>query len=364
MRPLMLALCLVTCAPTVSASTSPTASAMSPKPEARTPVQSSASPNASQAAPSAPQRSVVTFYRLEDVVRGSAHPSTRLDVAAPIYDLRFGPDPRWGITSNVGERAPLRLLDLETGTVSRLPLSLPTDALHHQSLVLWLPDGRLLLTGREIWVGGPRGEDPRSVFARFPFQVTPSPSGRLLAIVPLGSSEIVVLDLSSGKTTTLKGPFRQCVQDGGIPISWAPDERAIAGTDCSDQAQGGMQTRFVRLADGREIRTLPELTILAWLPSGDIIARAPLDRRAAPDLFVVDAEGARRAIPGLGFYVSPDGRFLLGSGVRDAPAASDPARRAHFAQLVEVATGRVLDVGEGMPVGWTSRGEIALISLF
>jgi hypothetical protein len=306
---------------------------------------------------------VVTFYRTEDVIRGSAQPAKRLDVAVPIYDLQFGPDPRWAITSNVGERAPLRLLDLETGVITSVALDLPADALHYRSVVRWLPDGRLLLSGREIWIGGPRGEDPRSVFTKFPYEVSPSPSGKLLAISALESREIVVLELATGKTTALTGPFRPCAQDGGLGIVWAPDENSVAATDCSDAAQTGMRIRIVRIADGREIRNLPELTSLAWLPSGDIIARGPINRRAFPDFWVVAADGTRRAIPSVGFYPAPDGRFLLGSVVRDAPTSADPARRAHIAQVVEVTTGRVLEVGEGMPVGWTPRGEIVLVGL-
>jgi hypothetical protein len=201
------------------------------------------------------------------------------------------------------------------------------------------------------------------VFTKFPYEVSPSPSGKLLAISALESREIVVLELATGKTTALTGPFRPCAQDGGLGIVWAPDENSVAATDCSDAAQTGMRIRIVRIADGREIRNLPELTSLAWLPSGDIIARGPINRRAFPDFWVVAADGTRRAIPSVGFYPAPDGRFLLGSVVRDAPTSADPARRAHIAQVVEVTTGRVLEVGEGMPVGWTPRGEIVLVGL-
>lgn len=362
MRLLLLALCLATCAPVAPTSPSPNSTATSPTPDAPTPAPS---PTASPAVITGPQRSVVTFYRTEDVVRGSAQPSKRLDVAAPIYDLRFGPDPRWAITTNFGGRAPLRMLDLETGVITNVALDLPADALPVRSVARWLPDGTLLLGGREIWVSGPRGEDPKSVFGRFPYEVAPSPTGKLLAISTLESAEIVVLELASGKMTTLRGPFRPCAQDGGLFIVWARDETAVAATDCSDAAQTAMQTRVVRITDGREIRNLPGLTTLAWLPSGELIARGPLGRRGEPEeRWVVAADGTRRAIPSVGFYPSPDGRFLLGSVGRDAPTSADPARRVQFAQLVEVSTGRVLDVGEGMPAGWTSRGEIALISLF
>jgi hypothetical protein len=205
-----------------------------------------ASPNV----PTGPQRSVVTLYRVDEVMRGSASPSKRLDVNTAIYDMGFGPDPRWAIVSNAGPRAPLRLLDLESGNVASFALALPADALHQASQVRWLPGGRLLITGREIWIGGPRGEDLRSVFAKFPFEVVPSRTGKLLAITTHDSSAIVVLDLASGNTKTLVGPFRPCAQDGGVFIVWAPDDRVLAATDCSDQAQGGMQTRFVKVTDG------------------------------------------------------------------------------------------------------------------
>ena len=125
-----------------------------------------------------------------------------------------------------------------------------------------------------------------------------------------------------------------------------------------------MQTRFVSAADGRELRTIAGVTILAWLPDGAIIARGPFGPRVDPDFWVISVDGARRSISSVGFYPSPDGRFLLGSVIRDAPTSSDPARREHFAQLVEVSTGRVLEVGEGRPTGWTDQGQIALITLF
>jgi hypothetical protein len=355
---------LVACAPIESSATPsvPNSSASATtQPSAASPTTAG---TASPVAATGPQRSVVTFYRIEEVIRGSTAPAKRLDVNVPLYGMTFGPDPRWAITFSFGDPSPLRLLDLENGNVTSVALGVPSGGLIVRSFVRWLADGRLLLTGREVWLGGPRGEDLRSVFAQFPFEVAPSPSGKLLAIVTLGSSAIDVLDLASGNTTTLTGPFRPCVQDGGVGITWAPDERSIAATDCSDQAQGGMQTRFVRVADGQQTRSLPSLTILGWLPSGEIIARGPfVARDGLPDLWVVGVDGARRSIPSVGFLLSPDGRFLLGSVVRDAPTSAEPARRAHFAQLVEVTTGRVLEVGEGMPVGWTSRGEMVLVSL-
>jgi len=358
----LLALVFVTCTPPVLVpSATPTAIVTA---AATTAPDSTIAAAPSPKVPGAPQRSVVTFYRTDDVLRGPAQPSKRLDISVPVYDMQFGPDPRWAIISNVGERAPLRLLDLENGDVVTVPLSLTSDALNYRSLVRWLPDGRLLLTGREIWVGGSRGEDVRSVFARFPFEVVPSHSGKLLAILPLGSTAIVVLDLASGNTSIVPGPFRPCVQDGGVGIVWAPDDRAIAATDCSDQAQGGMQTRFASVADGREIRSLADLSVSAWLPGGDVVARGPFRPRADAEVWVISVNGARRAIPPVGFLISPDGRFLLGSVIRDAPTSSDPARREDFAQLVDVLTGRVIDVGEGRPTGWTDQGEIALITLF
>jgi len=363
MRFLTLALCLAACT-SVTANPSHTPITVSSATDTRTALPTAPAQTPSPVIPSGPQRSVVTFYRTEDVMRGSAQPVRRLDVNVPVYDLQFGPDPRWAIISNVGERAPLRLLDLENGMVTSIALNLPADALHLRSVVRWLADGRLLLVGREIWIGGPRGEDPRSVFAKFAYEVAPSPSGKLLAIYTIDSGEIVVLALVSGKTTTLTGPFRPCAQDGGIGIVWAPDEMFVAATDCSDAAQTGMQTRLVRVADGREIRSLPGLTSMAWLPSGDLIARGPIQARGDPGYWVVGVDGTRRAIPSVGFMPSPDGRFLLGSVVRVAPTSADPARQEHFAQLVEVLTGRVLEVGEGRPVGWTASGEVVLVGLF
>ena len=363
MRFLTLAFCLAACT-SVTSGPSQTPIAVASSAGTRTPAPTAPVSTASPSVPTGPQRSVVTFYRAEDVVRGSAQPVRRLDVNVPVYDLQFGPDPRWAITSNVGERVPLRLLDLETGVITSVGLNLPADALNYRSVVRWLADGRLLLVGREIWIGGPRGEDPRSVFAKFAYEVVPSPSGKLLAISTLDSGEIVVLALASGKMTTLTGPFRPCAQDGGIGIVWKPDEMFVAATDCSDAAQTAMQTRLVRVADGREIRNLSELSGLAWLPSGDLIARGPFQARDDPAYWVVALDGTRRAIPSVGFMPSPDGRFLLGSVVRGAPTSADPARREHFAQLVEVSTGRILEVGEGRPVGWTASGEVALVSLF
>ena len=359
----VIALCFAACAPVVTSPSAATQSAIASATATNAPsatLVATASPDV----PTGPRRSVVTLYRVDDVIRGSASPSKRLDVDAPIYGMGFGPDPRWAIISNVGVRTPLRLLDLESGNVASFALALPTDALHQASQVRWLPDGRLLVTGREIWIGGPRGENLRSVFATFPFGVAPSPSGTLLAITTHDSSAIVVLDLVSGATKTLDGPFRPCVQDGYVAIAWAPDDRALAATDCSDQAQGGMQTRFVTVADGREIRRLTDLSVGAWLSNGDVIAWGSLRPRAERELWIIGPSGTRRSLPSFGFYLSPDGRYLLGSGVRDAPTPANATRREHFAQLVEVSTGRVFDVGEGMPAGWTDRGDIALITLF
>lgn len=231
----LLILCLVACTPVVLSPASPTpsaiASATGPSVSSPTTTTATASPNA----PTGPQRSVVTFYRTDDVIRGSASPSKRLDVSVPVYGMRFGPDPRWAIVSNVAEPSTLRLLDLDSGVISSVALGLASDALLISSLASWLPDGRLLVTGREIWVGGARGENLRSVFAMFPFEVVPSRSGRQLAITTLDRSAITLLDLASGTAKTLTQPFRPCVQDGGVWIVWAPDDRTLAATDCTDQ---------------------------------------------------------------------------------------------------------------------------------
>ena len=165
----LLGVFLVACMPSVSTpSATPTVIATAAATSSPTStIAATSTPNV----PGFPQRSVVTFYRTEDVIRGSAQPSKRLDVSVPLYQMTFGPDPRWAIVSNVADPSRLRLLDLGSGNVESFALGLPSDALNMRSLVRWLPDGRLLLTGREISVGGPRGEDLRSVFATFSLDV-------------------------------------------------------------------------------------------------------------------------------------------------------------------------------------------------
>src|SRR5712691_5209879 len=197
------ALSLAACTSVVSSPASPTPSAIASATRTSASTSTSTAATSSPNLPTMPQRSVVTFYRPDDVSHGAAPPSKRLDVSVPVYGMQFGPDPRWAILFNFGEPAPLRLLDLETGGITSVALTLSPDDLHQASTIRWLPDGRLLVTGREIWIGGPRGEGLRSVFARVPFEVAPSRSGKKLAITTHDSSAIVVLDLASGSTVTL-----------------------------------------------------------------------------------------------------------------------------------------------------------------
>jgi hypothetical protein len=202
------------------------------------------------------------------------------------------------------------LLDLTQGTASKLTGPDPNGWYAYGAL---LTDGRLLLVGNQVWIGDPTGEQFTAVAeVGLTWLVEPSPSGRYLALWgPNQKGNYTLVDLKTGEVQTRMGPFRRCIQDGGVTLAWSPDERYLAGTDCDNDATGeGVRTRIIDSFSGEVVRTLEGKYVVAWLPDGRFLT---LKQPGLPSasMLMLDPEGTVLAEMDGYARPSPDGRFLL-----------------------------------------------------
>lgn len=200
------------------------------------------------------------------------------------------------------------LVDLTQGTASKLTGPDPNGWYAYGAL---LPDGRLLLVGKQVWIGDPASEQFTAVAeVGLTWLVEPSPSGRYLALWgPNQQGNYTVVDLTTGEVQTRTGPFRRCAQDGGVTLAWSPDERFLAGSDCDNDATGaGARTRIIDPFSGEAVRTLEGKVVAAWLPDGRLLTQAGLP---SASMLMLDLE--ETVLEEIDGYTrpSPDGRFLL-----------------------------------------------------
>lgn len=237
------------------------------------------------------------------------------------------------------------LLDLAEGTASKLNGPDPNGWYAYGAL---LTDGRLLLVGKQVWIGDPAVEQYTAVAeVRLTWLVEPSPSGRYLALWgPNQQGNYTLVDLETNEVQTRTGPFRRCAQDGGVMLAWSPDERYLAGTDCDNDATGeGARTRIIDPFSGEAIRTLEGKPLVAWLPDGRLLTQAGFP---SASLLVLDPEGA--LLEEMDGYArpSPDGRFLL--------QVLDTGTDRQF--LMNLATGERVPLKLPGTLLWTARNDI------
>jgi hypothetical protein len=299
------------------------------------------------------------------IVAGSRTPARRIEVPGDVHSVRTGPDEALLILNPFTWVEDLRIFDIPTARFSTVPL--PANARHQYSFVGWLATGALLITGREVWLAGPRGENLRSVLPLFTHVASPSPSGRYVALWSPFADTIVVLETTTGTTRTVVGPFRRCAQDGAVNIEWSRDETTIAASDCELEDFTGPRTRFIDIASGRPVRVLVDAFVTAWLPSGDLIVQ-PITRPSKqpadpPPLRVVAPDGTlRRELPVSFGYLSPNGRHLAYETVHAAPTTTDPLRRENVVGIVDLENDRLYELGGALTfAGWSSRGEMLVL---
>lgn len=270
--------------------------------------------------------------------------------ASPVNGVAVSPDRKaalvypgdWGVPSFTPY-----LVDLATGDETPLP----TSGENWFSFGGWLPDGRLMLVGRSLWLGGPAGEELRPVAEdTSAWTVEPSPDGRYVALwAPSASGAVSVVDLETGAVTTVEGPFRRGCQDCGLTLAWSPDGGLLAGTDHDhDAGPAPPRIRIVNPFTDEQIRTIEGLELSSWLPDGSLLAREKLSEV----MLRVDGEG-NVAATYAGFAIpSPDGRFLL----RVHPDGPD-----EVATLVELETG--LEASSRLPAypRWTPDSHLLVV---
>jgi hypothetical protein len=364
-RRLAFAVCLFTaCAPAVS---TPGSGAASPSPDAPTSSPApSATPAPSPSATPAPSPQQLSFFVPEQIVTGSRTPARRIEIPGELYDVRTGPDEGLLLLNpfTTWFDGAVRLLEIPTGRLLTVPL--PANATHQYSFVGWLANGTLLITGREVWLGGPRGEGLHSVLQLFTHVASPSPSGRHVALWSPFADTIVILETATGSTRTIAGPFRRCAQDAAINISWSPDETKIAASDCDFENFTAPRTRFIDVESGRQAAVVVDAFVTAWLPSGDLIVQ-PVTRPSKqpsdpPKLRVVAPDGTlRRELPVSWGTLSPNGRYLAYETLRAAPTAADPLRQENVVGMVDLGNDRLHELGALTFGAWSARGELLIL---
>lgn len=305
---------------------------------------------------------VVSIYTVAELTSGARvpTPATAERVSAPGV-VRVAPDGRHAIAYTYLPSSAPMLVDLATRVST--PLTDPPAADGPFVFVDWLPDGRLLVVGRSVWLGDGTSAAMRKVadagaaLGVTPSAAVPSPSGgrvALSAYIPDG--HVAVVDLQDGSVTRIAGPFRPFRAGTGVSLAWSKDEALLAGTD-SDSENGIMATRvrIVELATDRTVRTIEGGVLsVSSFPTGELLVVRESDRIREELGLVMGFDGAEhRRYIGAGWWMSPDAKYLLQqepSGGAGYPALT----------LIDLASGRSSAVIVSAPfIGWLAGGRLA-----
>jgi hypothetical protein len=273
-----------------------------------------------------PATRVVSVFTIADLAGPAPRPSSswrvRSDdgiVLSPdaervlIYD-GFGPPS--------GQVPTFIALDTKKSTV----LAQPPASDGWFSFADWMADGRLVMVGRGVWVGGAdagnmkRIADAERVVAGYPWIALPDPAERRIALWGYNSDgHIALVDLTSGAVQLLTGPFRRCAAGGAVSFAWSADGKLLAGTDCdSEEGPAKTRVRIVDVAADRTSRTIEGGAYwITGLPSGSFILVRDSGETGAGSRYlglVLDFDGRERGrYFGGGWQMSRDRRFLLQS---------------------------------------------------
>jgi len=280
--------------------------------------------------------------------------------------LTLSPDGRRAIEFELitikGSAAPALI---ELATRARTPLAQPTAADGPFAFADWLPDGRLLLVGRSVWVGNGDGTSMRKLadtvaaLGNVPWTAVPSPGGDRVALWAYNTDgHIAIVDLDNGSVTRIAGPFRRYAADGRAWLAWSRDGTVLAGTD-SDGETGSAKARVrvVDLASDRSLRTIEGGVIsLSSFPTGELVViRDPGEQGAGSRLLgiVMGFDGVEhRRYLGCGWSMSPDARYIVQPECGGAGFAGYT--------LINVSAGT--SIGFGLPSGfrrWLADGRLA-----
>lgn len=298
----------------------------------------------------------LSLYRPDQLMAGGEGLVARWRLARHLNGIALSPDRRAALffsSDPFGEPEPPWLVDLGTGEETAVPVP---DADRWFSKGGWLPDGRIFLLGRTLWVSGPDGREWRSVATDlFSWTAQLSPDGSRIALwSPLQMEGLLVVDLKTGEKHQVKGPFRRPGADAGNSIAWSPDGQWLAGSDHDNEATGaGARIRVVDAVEQRPGRSIEGVRLTAWLQTGDLVAwRMGPEHGATGDLLLIDPSGKERKILDQWAHPSPEGKYLL---------LSEWNGSRSVLYLVETASGRKVETNLRHWARWTDRGEVMVL---
>ncbi len=216
------------------------------------------------------------------------------------------------------------MVQLFTGKGTPLPPITASDGPF--ALADWLPDGRLVMVGRSVWVGNGDGSAMRKVAdaiaaaGGLPWTAVPNAAGDRVAIWAYNSDgHVAVVDLKDGTVTRVAGPFRRYAADGYVWLAWSRDGTMLAGVDSdSETGSAKARVRVVDLAAGKTLRTIEGGAIkVASFPNGElIVTRDAGEQGAGARLLgiVMGFDGLEhQRYHGCDWTMSPDARYILQS---------------------------------------------------
>ena len=208
----------------------------------------------------------------------------------------------------------------------RTPLAQPTAADGPFALADWLPDGRLIMVGRSVWLGNGDGSAMRSIADATaaaggpPWTAVVNAAGDRVAIWAYNpDGHVAVVDLRTGTVTRVAGPFRRYAADARVSLAWSREGTLLAGID-SDAEVGAAKARvrIVDLATGTTVRTIDggAVSVSSFTNGELVVTRDSGEQGAGARLLgvVMGFDGVEhRRYLGCAWTMSPDARYVLQS---------------------------------------------------
>ncbi len=233
------------------------------------------------------------------------------------------------------------------------PLTPPTAADGPFALADWLPDGRLVMVGRSVWVGNGDGTAMRIVAdaigaaGGLPWTAVPNAAGDRVALWAYNTDgHVAVVDLRDGTITRVAGPFRRYAADARVSLAWSRDGKLLAGIDSDAEAGAAKaRVRIVDVASGQTVRTIEGGALsLSSFPTGElVIVRDAGEQGAGAQLLglVMGFDGVEhQRYRGAAWHMSPDTHYILQSQAGGAGFSGFT--------LIDLATGRTAGAGFGV----------------
>lgn len=314
-----------------------------------------------------PATRVISEFTIAELSAGDRGPTaaTAFRITAP-GGLTVSPDGRRAIAVpgiQMGPGPGPAMIDLATRNATPIAKLGVSDGPF--AFADWLPDGRLLLVGRDIWIGNGDGSamqkvaDAGAAAGNLPWTAVASPNGERVALWGYSTDgHVAIVDLRDGRVTRLAGPFRRFGQDTRVSLAWSRDGALLAGTDSDSEAEPTKaRVRIVDVASDRTVRTIEGRAHgVASFPTGELLVVRESDEhgegaRELGLVFGFDGVERRRYLGG-GWSMSPDARYLLQTEV--SPAGSRPYT------LIDLSSGRSFGFHTATGFGrWLADGRLA-----